>query len=101
METKQNRQNMQSSKIGLKFYTTVYTTVGKKKYVKTSVNMSNPVNFVDLKVAIKNLQALNHQRLQGCTPGAIRTHDLQSRSLTLYPTELRALNRSNDTMPCS
>ena len=24
------------------------------------------------------------------TPGAIRTHDLQSRSLTLYPTELRA-----------
>ena len=24
------------------------------------------------------------------TPGAIRTHDLQSRSLTLYPAELRA-----------
>ena len=24
------------------------------------------------------------------TPDAIRTHDLQSRSLTLYPTELRA-----------
>lgn len=24
------------------------------------------------------------------TPGAIRTHGLQSRSLTLYPTELRA-----------
>ena len=29
-----------------------------------------------------------------CTPGRIRTCDLQSRSLTLYPTELRALNRA-------
>ena len=27
-----------------------------------------------------------------CAPGRIRTCDLQSRSLTLYPTELRALN---------
>ena len=27
-------------------------------------------------------------------PGRIRTCDLQSRSLTLYPTELRALNGS-------
>ena len=29
------------------------------------------------------------------TPDAIRTHDLQSRSLTLYPTELRAHKRNN------
>ena len=28
-------------------------------------------------------------------PDAIRTHDLQSRSLTLYPTELRAHKRNN------
>ncbi len=27
-----------------------------------------------------------------CTPGRSRTCDLQSRSLTLYPSELRALN---------
>lgn len=29
------------------------------------------------------------------TPDAARTHDLQSRSLTLYPTELRAHKRNN------
>ena len=29
------------------------------------------------------------------TPDAIRTHDLQSRSLTLYPAELRALVGAN------
>ena len=29
---------------------------------------------------------------RGCMPGRIRTCDLQSRSLTLYPAELRALN---------
>ena len=31
------------------------------------------------------------------TPDAIRTHDLQSRSLTLYPAELRA--RTDDIVP--
>ncbi len=31
------------------------------------------------------------------TPGAVRTHGLQSRSLTLYPAELRALNRLDYT----
>ena len=35
-------------------------------------------------------QPLDLQELAVSTPGAIRTHGLQSRSLTLYPTELRA-----------
>ena len=30
------------------------------------------------------------QEFSGGTPGAIRTHGLQSRSLSLYPSELRA-----------
>ena len=33
---------------------------------------------------------MNCVQAQLGTPDAIRTHDLQSRSLTLYPTELRA-----------
>lgn len=37
----------------------------------------------------KNLRARNAHRRFGM-PDAIRTHDLQSRSLTLYPAELRA-----------
>ncbi len=41
--------------------------------------------------------------LQIGTPDAIRTHDLQSRSLTLYPTELQAhiCNRLIITNPLS
>ena len=35
-------------------------------------------------------QPLDLQRIAGSTPDWIRTSDLQSRSLTLYPTELRA-----------
>ena len=36
------------------------------------------------------LQTVDLQGVSVCTPGRIRTCDLQSRSLTLYPTELRA-----------
>ena len=36
------------------------------------------------------LKSLGFQGAFLGTPDAIRTHDLQSRSLTLYPTELRA-----------
>ena len=39
------------------------------------------------------------QRLRVCMPGRIRTCDLQSRSLTLYPAELRALNGWYDITP--
>ncbi len=38
----------------------------------------------------KALNSFAESRLFLGTPGAIRTHGLQSRSLTLYPTELRA-----------
>jgi hypothetical protein len=38
-------------------------------------------------------------RLSTGTPDAIRTHDLQSRSLTLYPAELRAHNGYSNTIP--
>ena len=40
----------------------------------------------------KALETQSFQGLLDGTPGAIRTHGLQSRSLTLYPTELRARN---------
>ena len=42
----------------------------------------------------KTCGARNAHRRCGM-PDAIRTHDLQSRSLTLYPTELRAHKRNN------
>ena len=43
------------------------------------------------KNAQKSPEALHFRGIFSCTPGRSRTCDLQSRSLTLYPTELRAL----------
>ena len=43
------------------------------------------------KKCTKNPGSLALPGIFSCTPGRSRTCDLQSRSLTLYPTELRAL----------
>ena len=58
-------------------------SMGTGKYVVDSSTFG--------KNAQKSPEALHFRGIFSCTPGRSRTCDLQSRSLTLYPTELRAL----------
>ena len=68
---------------GRKYAVWVDFSMGTGKYVVDSSTFS--------KNAQKSPEALHFRGFFSCTPGRSRTCDLQSRSLTLYPTELRAL----------
>ena len=72
------------------YFTTTQTMRNRAKPAKTQLLTREAFPLKSRKTLINQRKNRLSAVLSFGTPGAIRTHGLQSRSLTLYPTELRA-----------